>query len=115
MNWLRNTTRTLLLLGLISLGACRSRKADLGMSDSAFVQVMAELKAVADDASITEVVRGQRRDAVLRKRGVSAAQIEGLAPTLTAHARHARDLWAAIDMKAMRMSQVKNHTGTAPR
>lgn len=107
--------RPILLVAILALGACRSRKADLGMSDSAFVQVMAELKAVADDGKLTPEVRGQRRDAVMRKRGVSAAQIEGLATTLSAHPQHARDLWSAIDMKAMRMAQAKNNTGGAMR
>ncbi|MCC7053032.1 MAG: hypothetical protein IT355_07165 [Gemmatimonadaceae bacterium] len=103
------------LLAVLVLGGCRSRKADLGMSDSAFVQVMSELKVVADEPKITPDVRAQRRDAVLRRRGVSAAQIEGLSTTLTEHPRHARDLWSAIDLKAMKLSQVKNNTGGAAR
>jgi hypothetical protein len=92
------------LLLLLALSACRSRTADLGMSDSAFVQVMGELKAVADANNLTPALRAQRRDAVLRKRGVTAAQLEKLTPELTAHPQHARRLWAAIDVKAIRLT-----------
>jgi hypothetical protein len=92
------------LLILLTLSACRRRTADLGMSDSAFVLVMSELKAVADANNVTPAVRAQRRDAVLRKRGVTAAQLEKLTPELTAHPQHARRLWAAIDVKAMKLT-----------
>jgi hypothetical protein len=92
------------LLILVTLAACRSRTADLGMSDSAFVLVMSELKVVADAPKLTPAVRAQRRDAVLRKRGVTAAQLEKLTPALTAHPQHARRLWAAIDVKALKLS-----------
>lgn len=99
------TLRGTLLLLVVALAGCRSRNADLGMSDSAFVQVMGELKFVADGPDVTDAVRAQRRDAVLRKRGVSAAQLEKLAGTLTAHPQHAKRLWAAIDLKAFTLSQ----------
>jgi hypothetical protein len=92
---------------LISLAGCRQRNADLGMSDTAFVQVMGELKFIADAPDVTDEVRAQRRDAVLRKQGVSAAQLEKLSGTLTLHPQHARRLWAAIDLKAFNLSQKK--------
>ena len=110
-----NRHRIVPLVLLVALAACRSKKADLGMSDSAFVQVMAELKVVADEPQIAAEVRAQRRDAVLRKRGVTAAQLESLTPALTAHARHARELWSAIDLKATKLEMVKPNTGGAAR
>lgn len=82
------------------LAGCRSRKADLGMSDSAFVLVMSELKGVADAANVSDAVRAQRREAVLRRRGVTAAQLEALSGELNAHPQHAKLLWAAIEVKA---------------
>jgi hypothetical protein len=91
-----------MLLAVCVLAGCRSRKADLGMSDSAFVQVMSELKVVADYPSLTPAVRAQRRDGVLRKRGVTAAQLEKLDATLASHPNHAKVLWAAIEQKAMK-------------
>lgn len=94
----------ILMLAAATAGGCRSRTADLGMSDSAFVQVMGELKVVADAPIITEPVRAQRRDAVLRRRGVSAEQLEKLSATLAAHPRHARLLWSAIEAKAVSLS-----------
>ncbi len=95
------------VLLLVALSGCRQRNADLGMSDSAFVQIMGELKFVADQPDVTKEVRAQRRDAVLRKRGVSADKLEKLGATLTAHPQHAKRLWAAIDQKAFSMSQKK--------
>jgi hypothetical protein len=104
----RWTTRVLLVLVTeMALIACRSKTADLGMSDSAFVLVMSELKAVADAPNVTNEVRAQRREAVLRKRSVTAAQLEKLTGELTAHPQHARRLWSAVEVKAMKMEQVK--------
>ncbi len=91
-----------MLLAVCVLAGCRSRKADLGMSDSAFVQVMSELKVVADYPNLTPAVRAQRRDGVLRKRGVTAAQLEQLDATLASHPNHAKVLWAAIEQKAVK-------------
>jgi hypothetical protein len=91
-----------MLLTVFVLTGCRSRKADLGMSDSAFVQVMSELKVVADYPNLTPAVRAQRREAVLRKRRVTADQLEKLDATLASHPNHAKLLWAAIEQKAVK-------------
>ncbi len=99
--------RRTLCLALLVLAGCRSRTADLGMSDSAFVQVMGELKAVADVPNVTPELRAQRRDGVLRKRGVTADQLEKLSVTLGAHPQHAKRLWAAIDAKAFALTAKK--------
>lgn len=92
---------------LATMTACRSRTADLGMTDSAFVQVMSELKAVADEPNVSDALRAQRRDAVMRKRAVTAAQLEGLSAELSAHPQHARRLWGAIEAKAQKNVEVK--------
>jgi hypothetical protein len=92
-----------LLVALTAIAACKSSTADLGMTDSTFVQVMSELKVIADTPTLTDAVRAQRRDAVFRKLKVTATQIETLGPTLTAHPQHARRLWAAIDVKAEKL------------
>jgi len=97
-------SRITLLLLATALG-CRSQTADLGMSDSAFVQVMGELKFVADEPNISDPVRAQRRDAILRKRQVTAVQLEKLGATLTAHPTHARSLWNRIDLKAQSLGK----------
>jgi hypothetical protein len=87
----------ILLCGSVS---CRSRTADLGMSDSTFVQVMSDLKAIADEPKLTQEVRAQRREAVYRQSKVTAAQLEALTPALSAHPQHAKRLWTAIDTRA---------------
>jgi hypothetical protein len=85
------------------LSGCQNRRADLGMSDSAFVTVMSELKVIADLPDLSPTVRAQRRDAVFRNRRVTAAQIEALGPELTAHPTHTRQLWTAIDVKTAQL------------
>lgn len=72
------------------------------MSDSAFVRVMTDLKVVADYPKLTPAVRAQRRDAVLRKRGVTADQLEKLDASLAAHPNHAKLLWSAIEQNAVK-------------
>ncbi len=89
-------------LVLVLIAGCRSRKADLGMSDSAFVQIMGDLKIVADVPDISDAVRAQRREAVLRKYSVTAAQIEKLDATLASHPNHAKLLWSAIETRAVK-------------
>lgn len=101
------SSRILIVLLLAALAGCRQRNADLGMSDSTFVQIMGELKFVADQPDVTNEVRAQRRDAVLRKHAVSADKLEKLGSTLTAHPQHARRLWAAIEQKAFSLGQKK--------
>ena len=92
---------------LITLTGCRQRNADLGMSDSAFVQIMGELKFVADLPDVTTAVRAQRREAVLRKHAISAEKIEKLGATLTAHPQHAKRLWTAIEQKSFSLTPKK--------
>lgn len=99
--------RRITVVLLLSVAGCRKANADLGMSDSAFVQVMGELKFVADSPNVSHEVRAQRRDAVLRKRGVSAQQLEQLSGTLTSHPQHAKRLWAAIELKAYKLGEKK--------
>ena len=92
---------------LVMLAGCKGRTADLGMSDSAFVQVMSELKGVADAPNVAEAVRAQRRDAVMRRRGVTAEQLEALTDELNAHPQHAKLLWSAIEVKAFKKPPVR--------
>lgn len=101
------TMQSVSVMLLVALAGCRQRNADLGMSDSAFVQVMGELKYVADLPDVTNEVRAQRRDAVLRKHRMSADQLEKLGGALTSHPQHAKRLWSAIDVKAFSLSQKK--------
>ncbi len=92
-------------LVLVLMAGCRSRKADLGMSDSTFVQIMGDLKIVADAPEVSDAVRAQRREAVLRKHSVTAAQIEKLDATLASHPNHAKLLWSAIETRAIKESR----------
>ena len=70
-----------------------------GVSDSAFVATMAELRQVQqpgmDSAGITRARQG-----VLQRRGLTAEQLEQAARALAADPDRAASLWAAIDQKA---------------
>ena len=61
----------------------------------------------ADDPVANETLRGQRRAAVLRKRSVTAAQLEKLSSELSRHPAHAKRLWLAIETRAMQAPQAK--------
>lgn len=88
------------LLAALAAAACKPAPADLGMSDSAYVQVMAELRVVADQPNVDKGLRAQRRAAVFRKHGVDAARLERIAAELEREPQRAADLWRRIDDKA---------------
>ena len=82
----------------IALGCGRSELVS-GISDSAFVATMAELRQVQqpgmDSAQVTRARQG-----VLQRRGLTADQLEQAARALAADPDRAASLWAAIDQKA---------------
>ena len=86
----------------IALGCGRSEIVS-GVSDSAFVATMAELRQVqqpgTDNAGITRARQG-----VLQRRGLTAQQLERAARALAADPNRAASLWAAIDQKASPVS-----------
>jgi hypothetical protein len=87
------------------VAGCAGRDADLGMSDSTYVNAMSDLKAVADDPKLSEPLRRQRRDAIFRKYALGAEQFEKASDALSGKPEHAMRLWRAIDSRAMKLGR----------
>ncbi|MCU0625365.1 MAG: DUF4296 domain-containing protein [Gemmatimonadaceae bacterium] len=85
---------------VVVAAACRARGVDLGMQDSTYVQILTELRGVADPADLSPALRASRRDAVFRKHGVTAAQLEEASARLAADPERAAALWKRVDEKA---------------
>lgn len=100
MSVARVACRPLLALVLVALAGCAREAADLGMSDSTYVQVLAELRQVGDQANVAPALRATRRDAVFRKHKVSPAALEAASAALAAEPTRAAELWRKVDEKA---------------
>lgn len=92
--------RPVALAALLALVACKPKPADLGMSDSTYVQVLAELRQVGDQSGVPPALRATRRDAVFRKHKTTAEAIEAASAALTADPSRAAELWRKVDEKA---------------
>jgi hypothetical protein len=93
-------SRPVLVIALVALVACARGPAELGMSDSTYVQVLAELRQVGDQAGVAPALRATRRDAVFRKHKVSPQAIEAASAALAAEPQRAAELWRKVDEKA---------------
>ena len=88
------------LIGLGSAAGCRRSELATGVSDSAFVAVMADLKRVQDAPGIDSAQRAARRDSVLQSRGLTPAQLEAAALQLARNPGRAQTVWQAIQQRA---------------
>ena len=82
------------------LGACGRGELAAGVTDSAFVTTMAELRHVAREPGLDSARRAAARAAVLQRRGLTPEQLESAARSLTDDPKRATLLWQRIDMKA---------------
>ena len=94
--------RTRLALGvtlICSLAAgCRTRHApSLGMSDSTFVGALRELRRVQADSSLDVTMKDSSRRMILRRFGVTSAQLEHASRVLAESPARASDLWRQIE------------------
>jgi hypothetical protein len=95
--------RHLLLLVLVSLASaagCRRPQLATGVSDSAFVAVMADLKRVQDAPGMDSAQRAARRDSILQSRGLTPAQLEAAAKQLAQNPGRAQTVWQAVQQRA---------------
>ena len=96
-------TRHSLLLVLVCLGSnagCGRSQLATGVSDSAFVAVMADLKRVQDAPGMDSAQRAARRDSVLQSRGLTPAQLEAAARELARNPGRAQTVWQAVEQRA---------------
>ena len=82
------------------LTACARPSVELGMSDSTYVQVLAELRQVGDQSNVAPVLRATRRDAVFRRHKLSPTELEAASAALTSDPSRAAELWRKVDEKA---------------
>ena len=92
-----------LLIVLVCLGSvtgCRRSQLATGVSDSAFVAVMADLKRVQDAPGVDSAQRAVRRDSILQSRGLTPAQLEAAAKQLAQNPGRAQTVWQAVQQRA---------------
>ena len=69
--------RTVLVIGVaVLLAGCQRPETIAGVSDSAFVRAMAELRRLPTTPAIGQAARDRARDSILRLHGITAAQLE---------------------------------------
>jgi hypothetical protein len=87
----------LLILGLIS--ACWRPSGGSTVSDSTFVAAMAELRTIEADQAMDSTARDSARTAVLRRNGISPADLEEAARAMARDPDHALAVWRAIERR----------------
>jgi hypothetical protein len=90
----------LLTTALVSSSACQRPELVAGVNDSTFVRVMAALRRLPIGASIDTVARARLRDSILRANGLTVAQLESAAASLSDNPTRASDVWKAIERRA---------------
>ena len=81
----------------MTLAACEGGESLAGVSDSTFVQTMAELRIVHGRAEIDSAARAAALDSILQRRGLTPEQLEQAARALAEDPERALELWRAID------------------
>lgn len=71
-----------------------------GVSDSAYVTAMTELRLVQTNATLDSVGRAAARRTVLQRRGLTAEQLERAAEALAGDPERASRLFATIEDRA---------------
>jgi hypothetical protein len=87
------------LIGLVLVAApsCGREAVFTEMTDSTFVQTMVALRKLPIGESIDTVARNRQRDAILKRFGVTAAQVESTAIRLANDPARASEIWRAIE------------------
>jgi hypothetical protein len=88
-----------------------------GVSDSTFVETMAELERIERAPGTDSLARVAARTAALQRRGLTQAQLEAAAASLADDPTRAIALYRAIDAKASGDTATRRDTttGAAPR
>src|SRR5215210_7415695 len=89
----------ILALPVVAAACARGDLVD-GVSDSAFVTTMAELRRVQNDATLDSARRANARAKALQGRGLSPDQLEAAAKALAHEPARAVEIWRAIETKA---------------
>lgn len=85
-------------VGILLMGCPPAeKKARLGMSDSVFVHSMIELRKVAGDTTMDQMMRDSMRTMILQRYKLTPAQLDTAARALAAQPARAESLWKLID------------------
>jgi len=89
---------TVTLTMALAAGGCR-RRAEIvdGVSDSAFVATMVELRRLGTTAPLDSAASAEARARVLQRRGLTAARFERAAAALADDPEHAQRVFARVD------------------
>jgi hypothetical protein len=98
------------VLAIVAAAACGGEDVFTEMSDSTFIQTMVDLRKLPIGDSIDVAARNRQRDLILRRHGVTAAQVESTAVRLANDPALASDIWRAIENPSpvRRPAQKKN-------
>ena len=86
------------LLGIV--GACRRPELVAGVSDSAFVRAMSDLRRLPPAPALDPQARNRARDSILRANGLTAAQLEAATLALAEDPVRASAIFRAIESRA---------------
>ena len=84
---------------LIAASASCGTRSGGGMSDSAFVTVMASLRRLPAASLVDSTSRSRAREAILRSYAITAQQLEAKASALTRTPERAGLVWQAVERK----------------
>jgi len=88
------------VLILVAAAGCQRKQLADGVSDSAFVDVMASLKRVRDAPDLDSAQRAALRDTILQKRSLTPAQLDAAARRLAQNPARAQTVWQAVERRA---------------
>ena len=91
-------------LGAAVCGCGRARDI-AGVDDSTFVQTMARLKAIDENAALDSAARAAARRAALQERGLAPADLERAARALAEDPARAVKIWSRIDTAVQRLTR----------
>lgn len=81
----------------MALGGCERGRSSTGVSDSAFVATMSELRIIQESATLDSAGRDSARRQVLQSRGLTPEALERAARALAANPARAAELAQSID------------------
>ena len=85
---------------------CRPGSSD-GVTDSAFVAVMAQLKRVHDAPGMDSAQRAAQRTSILQKGGLTPEKLDSTARRLAQNPARAQTVWQAIERLAADTTKAK--------
>jgi len=88
------------LIAVAAITGCQRSRSSNGVSDSAFVAVLADLKRVQGAVGLSPSQRAASRDSILQIHGLKPAQLEEAAKQLAENPARAQTVWQAVQQRA---------------